>query len=305
MFARSYGQTTGILPWREVLLSFNATHPLLTSTSHEAGILAGKRVSSRARLECVAIQALKERVRSVCVVGNGPLSPAQRTQILSCDVIIRFNQLNTRLCGERLDIWVVRYAGHVPARYHGLNNTVACGVGKSMEATRAVWLVDGAIGDRRWDVQQALDRVAGLAQRMWMPLDTQVLRDNYHRLVDSKSTASTGWLGMMLALQCAPEGSRVHLFGFNWSRKHWQKHRMASEEHFARAMHAAGRVFIHWPICNGLRNCDHCAEAEHTGKLVKGCFATGKESAPLKHGKGSKHNKMSSSSNLGNRKRPP
>lgn len=38
VFARSYGQTTGILPWREVLLSFNATHPLLTSTSHEAGV---------------------------------------------------------------------------------------------------------------------------------------------------------------------------------------------------------------------------------------------------------------------------
>lgn len=54
----------------------------------------------------------------------------------------------------------------------------------------------GCVGAcRRWDVQQALDRVAGLAQRMWMPLDTQVLRDNYHRLVDSKSTASTGWLG--------------------------------------------------------------------------------------------------------------
>ena len=78
--------------------------------------------------------------------------------------------------------------------------------------------------------------------------------------------------GMMLALQCAPRGARVHLFGFNWSRKHWQAHRMASEERFARAMHASGRIFIHWPVCDGLRNCNHCADALRTGKHVKGCY---------------------------------
>lgn len=78
----------------------------------------------------------------------------------------------------------------------------------------------------------------------------------------------------MLALKCAPPGARVHVFGFNWSREHWRRHRMASEERFARAMHTAGRIFIHWPVCNGLRNCDHCAEAALTGKPIKGCYGT-------------------------------
>ena len=53
-----------------------------------------------------------------------------------------------RQCGERLDIWVVRYAGHVPLKYHGLNNTIKCGVEEAVEKMRSIWFVDGAYGDR-------------------------------------------------------------------------------------------------------------------------------------------------------------
>jgi hypothetical protein len=73
---------------------------------------------------------------------------------------------------------------------------------------------------------------------------------------------------MQLALECAPARARVHLFGFNWSLRHWSRHRMAAEEAHARALEAAGRLFIHDPICGGLRACGNCsvvADFDETG----------------------------------------
>ena len=65
--------------------------------------------------------------------------------------------------------------------------------------------------------------------------------------------------GIELALQCAPPGARVHVFGFNWSRKHWSGHSMDAEEQYAVRAMESGRVFIHWPVCTGLRTCGGCA----------------------------------------------
>lgn len=64
---------------------------------------------------------------------------------------------------------------------------------------------------------------------------------------------------MMLALECAPVEARVHLFGFNWSQRHWKRHKMDAEEAHARALHASGRIFVHDPICGGLRTCGNCS----------------------------------------------
>lgn len=63
----------------------------------------------------------------------------------------------------------------------------------------------------------------------------------------------------MLALECAPLEARVHLFGFNWSQRHWKRHKMDAEEAYARALHANGRIFLHDPICGGLRACGNCS----------------------------------------------
>ena len=32
---------------------------------------------------------------------------------------------------------------------------------------------------------------------------------------------------------------------------------MAEEEAHAKSLHDGGRVFIHWPVCDGLRKCDY------------------------------------------------
>ena len=67
-----------------------------------------------------------------------------------------------------------------------------------------------------------------------------------------------GPAGMMLALECRSRGARVHLFGFNWSARHWRKHAMGAEEAHARRLHALGALYIHTPVCSGLRTCGGC-----------------------------------------------
>ena len=53
-----------------------------------------------------------------------------------------------RICGERLDIWVLRHAGHVQFGFHGLNKTKSCTVEEAREAARAIWFIDGAYDAR-------------------------------------------------------------------------------------------------------------------------------------------------------------
>jgi uncharacterized 2Fe-2S/4Fe-4S cluster protein (DUF4445 family) len=63
----------------------------------------------------------------------------------------------------------------------------------------------------------------------------------------------------MLALSCAPRGTRVHLFGFNWSQRHWARHKISAEEAHIRELHTKNLVYIHEPICGGLRTCGNCS----------------------------------------------
>ena len=62
---------------------------------------------------------------------------------------------------------------------------------------------------------------------------------------------------MVLALQCVPVRTEVHLFGYNWTPQgQFKLHRLAFEERYAALMAVAGRVTIHPPPCGGLRQCD-------------------------------------------------
>ena len=67
---------------------------------------------------------------------------------------------------------------------------------------------------------------------------------------------------MVLALQCVPRDTEVHLFGYNWtSEKQFNAHRLAFEERYAALMAAAGRVVVHPPPCGRLRQCDSPSES--------------------------------------------
>ncbi len=67
---------------------------------------AGKRVPRSAQ------------VRTAALVGNGPVSPAQRELIASMDVIVRFNVPNSFApnADERMTVWVVRHAAAAARR---------------------------------------------------------------------------------------------------------------------------------------------------------------------------------------------
>jgi hypothetical protein len=40
----------------------------------------------------------------------------------------------------------------------------------------------------------------------------------------------------MLALDCMPARAALHLYGYNWSRRHWRSHAIAAEERVTRLL---------------------------------------------------------------------
>ena len=59
--------------------------------------LLTSRFRRRAKLpECIALEKISPRLRTIAIVGNGPISIQQRQQIQQADVVIRFNKLNNR-----------------------------------------------------------------------------------------------------------------------------------------------------------------------------------------------------------------
>ena len=158
--------------------------------------------------ECKTLQALSHHhVRSIAVVGNGPLSTLQRQQIHASDVVMRFNELNTRCapvamlnlyveawqmqctsnllphdqaqkqligflcreCGERLDVWIVRFAWKRPLHYHGLTRTKGCNVSDAMLAARSVWFMNGEAEHERDAVKGALLNLTHLQVGLQIP----------------------------------------------------------------------------------------------------------------------------------------
>jgi len=62
-------------------------------------------------------------VRSVAVVGNGPLDEAARRGVGAADIVVRFNLMNNwRRFAERVDVWVIRFSVEAALRYWGITN---------------------------------------------------------------------------------------------------------------------------------------------------------------------------------------
>ena len=137
---------------------------------------------ARHHAECQALRALQPHARSIAVVGNGPLSGHQRQQIASSDVVVRFNEMNFRCaalaaskragkrltaarhreCGERLDVWIVRFANHRPLRFHGLDRTWGCNVSDALASVRSIWFLNGETDLEREAVAAALGNLSFL-----------------------------------------------------------------------------------------------------------------------------------------------
>ena len=71
-----------------------------------------------------------------------------------------------RECGERLDIWIVRFAWKRPLHFHGLTRTKGCtNVSDAMTAARSVWFMNGEAEHERDAVRRALLNLTHLQAR--------------------------------------------------------------------------------------------------------------------------------------------
>ncbi|KAK9843956.1 hypothetical protein WJX81_000464 [Elliptochloris bilobata] len=216
-----------------------------------------------ARPVCQDLRGVADPLRSIAIVGNGPITAYQRQQIEAADVIIRFNKLDNWYCGDRMDIWVTRWANHVISKYHGIGEVEFCNTSLAAGAASAVWVLDAMEAKHARQLAEALAAYAPMRRLSLAKtvIDWPRMEALFHaRLPDAEWNAvpSSGWAAMMLALECAPPRARIHLFGFNWSRRAWAAHKMGAEEAFARRLDAAGRIRIHWPACAGMRGCGGC-----------------------------------------------
>lgn len=80
--------------------------------------------------------------------------------------------------------------------------------------------------------------------------------------------------GTMLVLDCKPADNELHLYGFNWSRKHWAAHAITAEERFIRSLAEKAMLTLHQTPCNGLRFCGKCNVVAANSSTTNGTDAS-------------------------------
>lgn len=212
---------------------------------------------------CEALHGVQCRKR-IAVVGSGPISEEQRQEInTGFDAVIRFNALNNRLCGDALDIWVVHACANSsgphskpcpPHGYSGPGQLELCKTPSTLQKASQLWLLGGDQANR-----SALVEAFPAAKK----LDPVLINPGHwakpYRELVGDGEPSTGWIGLMLALACAPVGGDVHLFGFNWAKGLSWKHNVYGEGAFVDTLDEAGKITLHMPPCDNLRECEGCA----------------------------------------------
>ena len=61
-------------------------------------------------------------------------------------------------------------------------------------------------------------------------------------------------------MACAGRETEVHLFGFNWSAKHYFTHQMAAEQRIVGRLAEGFRLTVHDTACAGLRSCEELCD---------------------------------------------
>lgn len=62
--------------------------------------------------------------------------------------------------------------------------------------------------------------------------------------------------GLLRVLVCAGQATEIHIFGFNWSAKHYFTHQMASEQLIVRQLAKGFNITVHATACASLRSCE-------------------------------------------------
>lgn len=153
---------------------------------------------------CKAIHA-RGCARRIAVVGNGPITEEQRTEInTQYDAVVRLNSLNnwynsppplcirmhttiyTRMCNDALTVWLLETAPADSAHpYRGLQQLPLCTTTRAGAAAHHVWLVGGANSSFP-TVQWSRAPVLHLDLASWRQLYMKTVSDG---------TPSIGWIG--------------------------------------------------------------------------------------------------------------
>ena len=140
----------------------------------------------------------------VCVVGNGPLTDAERDRIRECQMVYRFNDMKNLADGDRVDV-------HVQREWEGTRNYA--GEGMAPHAKR--YLV-------------GMHAAEDAASKGATALTTQGLRA--FKVFDTckpgnrvSTNPSTGTI-LLSELHARPDVSKIDVFGMNWSFSGSQGH---------------------------------------------------------------------------------
>ncbi|CAK0785519.1 hypothetical protein CVIRNUC_008729 [Coccomyxa viridis] len=200
---------------------------------------------------CRAFQA--PRVRSVAIVGNGPLNDAQRKEIDTFDVVVRFNLMNNwARFKEKLTVWVIRFSTEARMKYWGLTNISPPDARRVVGLLQALWLVGG----RQHDADELFWKVLGLQRAGPVLIPQETLAAAYSQEMGIRDGApSTGFVGIRGVLHCTPDDMPIHIFGFNWHNSTWRGHKMDAEKAFVDRAAKEGRIVVHPTTCYGVREC--------------------------------------------------
>ena len=145
----------------------------------------------------------KKKARNVCVVGNGPLTDAQRHDINACEVVYRFNDLKNWNEGERIDF-------HVQREWEGTRKYA--GEGMAPHARRCL------VGEHAAEDATSKDMALTTRGLREFPVFDTCRPDN-----DVSRNPSTGSI-LLSTLEDDASVSKIDVYGMNWTFSKSQGH---------------------------------------------------------------------------------
>ncbi|KAK9808853.1 hypothetical protein WJX72_005110 [[Myrmecia] bisecta] len=159
-------------------------------------------------------------VRSIAIVGNGPLGNEQHDEIRGADLVVRFNSLNNRLPGEPMHVWFLRHRSPGPLHYGALDD---------VNAVSNVTMI--FLGGQSRNMAAVVRSFPGISPHNVQLVATEALRTDYRKHVGGPSSdPSTGYYGVQGIIACATRSMRVDLYGFNWVGRNTSVHKLQAEE---------------------------------------------------------------------------
>ncbi len=220
-----------------MLLALFTYHGHFMRSFHQAALRLGPtpltcNVPNANDTTCQALHA-RGCARRFAVVGNGPITEAQRQEInTQYDAVLRFNSLHNwyaepqcgvvhsgyiaqhkhRVCGDALTVWILEHHAsstkappkvtptaknnpqHTEAPpYRGLGQLPLCSTKRAGKAARNVWLIGGNNGTR----DELVREYPWMRTTPSIVLGVEQWRALYSRVV-SDGIPTVGWIGMLL-----------------------------------------------------------------------------------------------------------